>query len=86
MLGKWEWWPYRVNISLFEGNNRNSRKRRQICSKLAIKTPEQQRTCSGVLIVLILIYLTPFSTVCILDFEQVNVCLVKLVKEITNIK
>ena len=68
-----------------QSNNRNSRKRRQIWSKLAIETPEQQRTCSGVF-VLILIYLTPFSTVCILDFEQVNVCLVKLVKEITNIK
>ena len=30
-----------VNIYLFKVNNRNTRKRCQICSKLTIKTPEQ---------------------------------------------
>ena len=30
-----------VNIYLFKVNNRNTRKRCEICSKLTIKTPEQ---------------------------------------------
>ena len=30
-----------ANIYSFEVNNRNTRKRRQICSKLIIKTPER---------------------------------------------
>ena len=49
-----------VNIYLFKVNNRNSRKSCEICSKLTIKAPEQP-------------YFTPFSTVSIVDFEQVNV-------------
>ena len=32
---------YQTNIYLFKVNNRNSRKRCEICSKLKIKTPEQ---------------------------------------------
>ena len=32
-----------ANISLFKVNNRNTRKRFEICSKLTIKTPEQRQ-------------------------------------------
>ena len=43
---------YLAIIYLFKANNRNTRKRCEICSKLTIKTPEQrQRRCSGVFIV-----------------------------------
>ena len=31
-----------ANISLFKVNNRNTRKRCEICSKLTIKTPERR--------------------------------------------
>ena len=45
----------------------------EICSKLTIKTAEQrQRHLSGVFIAF-LTYFTPFSSVFIVDFEQVNV-------------
>ena len=37
-----------AGIHLFQLNNRNSRARCEICSKLAIKTPER---CSGAIIV-----------------------------------
>ena len=33
---------YPANICLFKVNNRNSRKRCEICSKLTIKTPERR--------------------------------------------
>ena len=49
-----------ANICLFEVINRNTRKRCEICSKLTIKTPERT-------------YFTPFSSVSIIDLEQVNV-------------
>ena len=45
-----------ANIYLFKANNRNARKRCEICSKLTIKT-----------------HFTPFSSVFIADFEQVNI-------------
>ena len=32
--------PYPTNIYLFKVNNRNIRKRCEICSKLTVKTPE----------------------------------------------
>ena len=56
-----------ANIYLFKVNNRNTRKRCEIRSKLTIKTPQRH---SGVFIVT---YITTFSTVSIADFEQVNV-------------
>ena len=41
-----------ANIYLFKVNNRNTRKRREICSKLIIKTPERRHwLSSGVFIV-----------------------------------
>ena len=39
-----------ASFQLFKVNNRNTRKRCKICSKLTIKTPERrQRHCFGVL-------------------------------------
>ena len=34
---------YQANICLFKVNNRNTRKRYEICSKLTIKTPERRQ-------------------------------------------
>ena len=47
----------------------------EICSKLTtIKTPERRQwRCSGVFIVMFWTYFTPFSSVPIVDFEQVIV-------------
>ena len=41
----WRWTPnnYPVNIYLFKVNNINSRKGCEVCSKLAIKTPERRQ-------------------------------------------
>ena len=61
--------PYPANISLFRVNYRNSKKRCEICLKLTIKTLKRLWRCSVVFIV---------------NSEQVNVCWVKLVKEITD--
>ena len=37
---------YPANIYLFKVNNRNTRKRCEICSKLTIKTLERRQKCS----------------------------------------
>ena len=59
---------------MFKVNNKNTGKRYEIFSKLTVKTPEQlQWRRSGVFIVDIKHVLTPFSSVSIVDFEQVNV-------------
>ena len=34
---------YSANVYLFKCNNRNTRKRCEICLKLTVKTPEQRR-------------------------------------------
>ena len=63
-----------ANIYLFKVNNRNPRKRYQICSELTTKTPEQgQRHRSGVCIVSFVHYSTVFSCVFVVYFKQVNV-------------
>ena len=62
--------PYPASISLFRVNYRNSKKRCEICLKLTIKTLKRLRHCSVVFIV---------------NFEQVSVCWVKLVKEVKEI-
>ena len=55
-------------------NNRNTRTRCEICSKLTIKTQERcQWRCSGVFIVNFETHFTPCSGVPIVKFEQVNV-------------
>ena len=65
---------YPANINLFKVNNKNSRKRYEICSKLTIKTPERRQwRRSGVYIVKLWTYFTPFFSVSIVNFEQANV-------------
>ena len=49
-----------AGICLLKGNNRNTRTRCEICSKLTIKTLGRRQWCSGV-------------SVSIVNFEQVNV-------------
>ena len=51
---------------MFKVNKRNTRTRFEICSKLTIKTPERRQLS------LLLTYLTPCSSVSIVNFEQVN--------------
>ena len=61
-----------VNIYLFKVTNSNIRKRYEICSKLTINTPERhQQLRSGVFIVNFEHILLFFSSVSIVDFEQV---------------
>ena len=43
--------PIPAGIYLLKVNNRNTRTRCEICSKLTIKTPEQRWRCSGVFMV-----------------------------------
>ena len=47
---------------MFQVNNRNTRTRREICSKLTIKYNKYNK----------ITYFTPFSSVFIVNFEQVN--------------
>ena len=64
--------PISANIYLRKVNNRNTGKRREICSKLTIKTPERRHWCRfGVF--LVNSELIPFFTVSIVDFEQVRI-------------
>ena len=49
-----------AGIYLLKVNNRNTRTRCEICSKLTINTPERRT------------YFTPCSSVSIVNFEQVN--------------
>ena len=55
----------------FKVNKRNTRKSREVCSKLTIKTPERRRRRSGDFIVNFEQNFRPFSSVFIVDFEQV---------------
>ena len=48
-----------ANIYLLKVNNRNTRKRCELCLKLTIKTQERR---SGVFIIKLWTYLTPFSS------------------------
>ena len=60
-----------TNIYLLKVNNRNYRKRCEICSKLTMKTAElRQRRLSGVFIVNFE-HITPFSSVSIVHLEQI---------------
>ena len=76
---------YPANIYMFKVNNRNTKKKCGICSELTIKTPEQhhyvQNNITDIVLVSLLLNLTsftfsaatPFSSVSIVDFKQVNV-------------
>ena len=53
-----------AGIYLLKVNNRNTRTRCEICSKLTINTPERRHWRRT--------YFTPCSSVSIVNFEQVN--------------
>ena len=63
-----------TNIYLFRVNNSNLRKRRQMCSKLAIIMSLQRRSTILVNFEYISYLFTPFSSVSTVGFEQSNVC------------
>ena len=67
---------YSANIYLFKVNNRNTRKKSKICSKLTIETPDWRHwRCSGVFYCYLGTHFISFSKVSIVDFEQVKVTL-----------
>ena len=64
---------YPVGNYMFKVNNRNTRTRCEICSKLTIKTPERRHWHhSVVFIVNFELNFPPYSSVSILNFEHVN--------------
>ena len=62
-----------LGIYVLKVNNRNTRKRSEICSKLTMKNQNDVSYVVLVFLSLTMKYLTPFSSVFIVDFEQVNV-------------
>ena len=67
-----------ANIYLFRVTNSNTRKRREICSKLAIMSLQRRSTVFIVNFEYISYLFTPFSSVFTVGFEQLNVCWVPL--------
>ena len=64
-----------INNYLLKANNRNSRKRFEICSELTIKTPERHQWCRPGFFIFNFEHVSHlFSSVSIVVFEQVNVC------------
>ena len=59
-------------------NNINTRKRREICSKLAIKSLQQRSVVFIVNLEYISYLFTPFSSVFTVGFERLNVCWISL--------
>ena len=59
------WNAFSPNISLLKVNNSNTRKRCEVYSKLTLKKKS------------LILYFIPFSSVCIVDFEQANVSWVR---------
>ena len=77
---------YPTNIYLLKLYNRNTRKKCEICSKLTIKTPKRsQWRCSGLLTVNFEHISHLFFSVSIVDFEQVNVCWVRVLMKFVQI-
>ena len=62
-----------ANIYLFKVNNRNSRKRCEVCSKLTIKTPERRQWRHSGVFIVNFEHTSSFSNVSIVYFEKVNV-------------
>ena len=58
-------------------DNRNSRKRSEVCSKLTIKTPERRHCCRCGAFIVNFERISPFSKAPIVDIEHVNVCWVE---------
>ena len=66
---------YRANIYLLiTANNRNTRKRSEICSKITINTPERSQWRRSRVFIVNFEHISHFFfSVSIVDFEQVNV-------------
>ena len=62
-------WRYPVGNCMFKFNNRNTRTRYEICSKLTIKTPERRQWRRSVVFI---VNFKRISHVSIVNFEQVN--------------
>ena len=64
----------KVNIYVYKFNNKNARKKCEICSELIIKTTKwgQWRCCLCWCLCYFWTYFTPLSKVYIVDFEQVT--------------
>ena len=63
--------------SLFKVNNRNTIKRCEICSEVAIKTPEPRKRRRSCIVIVGFEDITPlFNSVSSADPKQVNVCCV----------
>ena len=87
-----EWWNiddiskffcincYPAGNCMFKVNDRNTRTRCDICSKLTIKTPERCQWCRRCVLLLTLNIVTPCSSVSIVNFEQANTGWVTTVK------
>ena len=65
---------YTLGIYLSRVNNINTRKKREICSKLAIMSLQRRSTVFIVNFEYISYLFTPFSSVFTVGFEQLNVC------------
>ena len=63
-----------TNIYLFRVNNINTRKSREICSKLAIMSLQRGSTVFIVNFEYISYLFTPFSSVFTVGFDRLNVC------------
>ena len=72
VLGSTEMNESPANIYLFKVNNRNTKKRCELCSKLTMNTLERLHVILVFLLLTLNIF-TPFFSVSIVDFEQVNV-------------
>ena len=68
-------WRYPANIYLFKVSNRNTRKKCEKCSKLTIKWSDRRLWCPSRVFIVLLIwtYFITFSSVSIVELEQVNV-------------
>ena len=76
---------YLASIYLFKVKNRSIRKRCEICLKLATKTPEQRQWRHSVFFIVNFGHISvPFSSVFIVDFEQVNVSWVYIISWVTG--
>ena len=75
LFGNWEKLETTpANVYLFKFNNRNTRKRCKICSKLTIKTPERRRWRRSVVFILNFEHISNlFLEGFFVEFEQVNI-------------
>ena len=63
-----------ANIYLVKVNNRNTTERCEMCSKITIKTLDRFNDVVLVSLLLTVNIISSFSSVSVVDFEQINVC------------